>query len=507
MRGGVRGYAAQAILQTDADSAVVATKATMAKSAIAEKGHFWMETNECGSINMPYLIMCKDSQDYRVFRFSSLARIGRAESNDIVLNDLNDLAISRHHAFIEQREGSYILFDESANGTFVDDERIETCTLSHGTVFRILNYLFTYVDDSAAESIEQKAGDSHEISVNDQDSQAVETLVPIGDKRGDEADEKRALKNRLLQEGIIVESAKMVALYQDVQAVARINVPVLILGEPGTGKEHVARSLHDFSKASGSFVPLNCSSVPEGIFESELFGSVKGAFHDATNKPGKLELANGGTIFLDEIGDMGLSLQPKLLRFIEDKEITRLGDTKTRKLAVRVVAATNQDLKTMMQERTFRGDLYHRLACIRLIIPPLRERQEDILPLTDFFLSKFSNEHNWKIPRISDNGLRMLTAHHWPGNIRELKNVLFNVLVHVRGKTIHPHDLAAVSEEMREIAAGSAKSLVSMNDMQKRHIIEALEQTGWNKAKASKLLGISRDTLYRKLQKYKISSE
>jgi DNA-binding NtrC family response regulator len=460
-----------------------------------------------GGINMPYLIMCKDSKDYRVFRFSNVVKIGRAESNDIVLNDLNDLAISRHHAYIEQREGRDILFDQSANGTFVDDERIERYPLSHGTVFRVLDYLFTYVEDSAAESIDQKAGDGQELSIKDQDSQAVETLVPIGDKRGDEADEKTALKNRLLQEGIIVESEKMVALYQDVQAVAGINVPVLILGEPGTGKEHVARALHNFSKVSGGFVPLNCSSVPEGIFESELFGSVRGAFHNATNKPGKLELANGGTIFLDEIGDMSLSLQPKLLRFIEDKKITRLGDTKIRKLAVRVVAATNQDLKTMMQEKTFREDFYHRLACIKLKIPPLRERKEDILPLTEFFLSKFSNEHNWRVPRISDNGMKMLMEYHWPGNIRELRNVLFNVLVHVRGKTIYPRDFAVASEEMRAIATQSTKSLISMNDMQKRHIIDALERAGWNKAKASKLLGISRDTLYRKLQKYRISSK
>jgi len=453
---------------------------------------------------MPYLIMCKDSKDYKVFRFCNVVKIGRAGSNDIVLNDLNDLAISRHHAYIEQREGRHILFDQSANGTFVDDERIESCLLSHGTVFRILDYLFTFIEDSAAESIEQKVRDSHEISIKD--SQAVETLIPIGDKPGDEIDEKTALKNRMFEQGIIVESEKMLSLYQDVQAVAGINVPVLILGEPGTGKEHVARALHNFSKARGDFIPLNCSSIPEGIFESELFGSVRGAFHNATDKPGKLELANEGTIFLDEIGDMGLSLQPKLLRFIEDKQITRLGDTKIRKLGVRVVAATNQDLKTMMKEKTFRQDFYHRLACIKLKTPPLRERKEEIIPLTEFFLSKFSNEYNWKVPRISDNAMKTLMEYHWPGNIRELRNVLFSVLVRVRGKTIYAHDLAVASEEIQATATRPTKSPISMNDMQKRHIIEALERAGWNKAKASKLLGISRDTLYRKLQKYKITS-
>jgi transcriptional regulator with PAS, ATPase and Fis domain len=449
---------------------------------------------------MPHLIMCKDAKDYKVFRFCDVVKIGRAENNDIVLNELE---ISRHHAHIEQEQGRHILFDRSTNGTFVNNERIQRCPLYHGTVFRILDYLFTFIEDSAAESIEQKVGASQEVLI--EDSQAVETLIPVGKESGDESDEKTVLKNRLLQQGIIVESEKMVALYQDAKAVAGINVPVLILGEPGTGKEHVARALHHFSKASGDFVPLNCSSIPEGIFESELFGSVRGAFHNATDKPGKLELANGGTIFLDEVGDMSLSLQPKLLRFIEDKKITRLGDTKVRKLGVRVVAATNQDLKTMIKEKTFREDFYHRLACIKLKIPALRERKEDIIPLTEFFLATFSTEHNCRIPRISDDAMKMLMEYHWPGNIRELRNVLLSVTVHVRGKTIYPINLLAASEEIQALATRPIKSVVSIDDMEKRHIIDALERADWNKAKACKVLGISRDTLYRKLQKYKIS--
>jgi Nif-specific regulatory protein len=449
---------------------------------------------------MPYLVMCKDSKDYKVFRFSSAVTIGRARNNSIVLNNLE---ISRYHAYIEQEQGRYILIDRSRNGTFVDNEKIEKCPLSHGIAFRILDYLFAFVEDSKAESIDEKGLGEQEISVWDKDDQGVETLVPLSK----EPDEKTALKSRLLEEGTVVESEKMVALYNDLLAVARINVPVLIIGEAGTGKEHVAHALHNFSKGTGDFVPLNCSSIPEGIFESELFGSVKGAFHNAADKPGKLELANGGTIFLDEIGDMSLSLQPKLLRFIEDKMVTRLGDTKVRELDVRVIAATNQDLRIMMEEKTFRADFYHRLACIKLRVPPLRERKEDIQPLIDFFLSSFSDKYDWKTSRISDNAIKMLMEYAWPGNIRELRNLFLGVSVHVQGKTIYPKDLAAASEEIQRIERQPSRSFPSAEDIEKRHIVDALERTGWNKAQASKLLGISRDTLYRKVRKYKISLE
>lgn len=456
---------------------------------------------------MPYLIMSKDSKGYRVFRFANLIKMGRAETNDIVFDSVNDLAVSRHHAYIQQEDNGYVLYDQSKNGTFVDDERIDRHELSHGTAFRIQDCVLAFVEDSAARSIEKKAGGRRQTATRSNGQQGLETLVPHKSKDGKERENVLALKRQFAQEGIVVESDEMIALYRDVQAVAGLNVPVLIVGEAGSGKEHVAHTLHGFSQAKGNFIALNCSSIPEGLFESELFGCVKGAFNNAIDKPGKLELANNGTIFLDEIGDMGLALQPKLLRFIEDKELTRLGDTKTKKVHVRVVAATNQDLKAMMQRGSFRQDFYQRLACIKLEVPPLRERQKDIAVMAEYFLSKFSKEYDWKAPGISPNAMKMLMEYHWPGNIRELKNTLLSVLVRVQGKTVYPRDLAAVSEDLGAMAKQPGKNFMSMEDVERQHIEGALERAKGNKAEAARLLEISRDTLYKKIKKYHLASE
>ncbi len=449
---------------------------------------------------MSYLLMSKNSTGYKVFPFFDTIKIGRGEDNDIVLNDKSDTAISRHHAYIEKKNGVYVLYDQSSNGTLVNDELIKEYSLTHQDSFQIIDYLFAFIDESATKSADQK------ISSRDGDAKTgfddVATTIIKRPMSG--TDEKIDIKKSLIKEGIVVESEKMLSLYQDVLAVAGINVPVLITGEPGTGKEKVALALHIFSKANGEFVPLNCSAIPEGIFESELFGCVKGAFHNAADKPGKLELADKGIIFFDEVGDMSLQLQPRLLRFLEDKKITRLGDTRVKNIDVRVVAATNQDLKIMMGEKKFRSDFYQRLACVKLEIPPLRERQDDILPLAEFFLSRFSEEHNLKVNRISKEAQNVLMEYHWPGNIRELGNALLSASVRNRGKIITPDSLFAASEELNVKKHDFVDEFLSIKDMEKIHITEALERTRWNKVDAAKLLGMSRDTLYKKIQKYKI---
>ena len=456
---------------------------------------------------MPYLIINKDPMGYKVVKFSNSIRIGRVEDNDIFLNDPNDKAISRYHAYIDQKKGEYTLHDRSTNGTLVNNEYIKEYQLSHSVTFQIADYFFTFIEDSKAESIERNS-QSRGDKAYKKDESFDETATVIIKKPSVELQQSIDLKERLKKEGIIVESEKMIALYRDVREIARINVPVLIFGESGSGKEKVAHTLHVFSKAKGDFIALNCSSIPEGIFESELFGSVKGAFHDAADKPGKMELANNGTIFLDEIGDMNLSLQPKLLRFLEHKTLTRLGDTVIKNINVRVVAATNQDLKNMVKEKKFRHDFYQRLACIKLNIPPLRERKEDILPLAKFFLSKFSKEHNLKVHRISDEAKKMLLEYYWPGNVRELSNILLSASVRSRGKAIYPAQLSAASEKIEARSQRPVKEeFLSMNDMEKIHIKGALERTNWNKADAAKLLGISRDTLYKKIEKYNISKK
>ncbi len=449
---------------------------------------------------MPYLIMSENSKDYKVLRFINDISIGRAATCDIVLDNIE---VSRHHAHIAQEDGVFILFDQSANGTLVDDVPVERHYLSHGIVFQILDYLFTFIDESSTVNVAGKSSICNKLLSKSESGIGDVTRVIPGRKVGDE---DTVLKESLLREGIIVESEPMLKLYRDIQVVAGIHVPVLILGEAGTGKEHVAHALHNFSKVKGNFIPLNCSSIPEGLFESELFGCVKGAFSNATDKPGKLELAINGTIFLDEIGDMSLSLQPKLLRFIEDKLVTRLGDTRVGEVNSRVVAATNQNLLEMIQGSTFREDFYQRLACIKLEVPPLRERQDDIPSLVEFFISRFSEEYDWKPSSLSANALKILKEYHWPGNIRELKNVLLNAMVHVqgKGKTIYPKDLAAVSKDLSSFSNPPDKSMLSLDEMEKKHIDDVLGRVGWNKTEASGILGISRDTLYKKMAKYGI---
>jgi len=318
--------------------------------------------------------------------------------------------------------------------------------------------------------------------------------------------ERETLKSRLaIKDETIICSEKMLKLYEDIRTIAPINVPVFISGEAGSGKEHVAAALHSFSQRKGTYIALNCAAIPEGLFESELFGSKKGAFHEAIDKPGKLELAEGGTLFLDEVADMSPTLQPKLLRFIENGEITRLGETRVKKLDVRVVTATNRDVAGMIQEHTFRDDLFQRLSCFTLKVPPLRERVEDIEPLTRYFLKKFSGEYNWKEPKVSDNGLQVLSQYQWPGNIRQLRNVLLRLAVQSQGKLITDKEILAFSEEFGAMDTAKVDVFPSLDEVEKNHIKAALDRASGNISDAAGLVGIARSTLYQKMKKYNIS--
>lgn len=311
-------------------------------------------------------------------------------------------------------------------------------------------------------------------------------------------DEKIAMKKRLvLKEEIIVESDLMMELYENVRKIARFNIPVLILGETGTGKELIARAIHNFSERKGDFIALNCAAIPENLSESELFGHVRGAFTGATaDKAGKFELATGGTIFLDEIGEMPPSLQPKLLRVLHDNNISRVGDTKSIQIDVRVVAATNKDLtdEAVRKQIYFRDDLYYRFAS-KLISHPLRQRKEDIKPLAEYFMAKFWEEHNSHPPGISDEAMELLMAYHWPGNINDLKNVVIETSIRTNGVTIYPEDLP---ERLKESDKPIFDKFPSLDDIEKKHIRKALELTKGNKKEAAKLLKISRATLYNK---------
>ncbi len=454
---------------------------------------------------MPSLIVDRNQRGYKVVRFDGEITIGRGAESDILIEDSS---ISRNHATIRKTTDGYRLFDSSSNGTFVNEDRVTEYRLSHGDVFHITNYNFSFVDDGDSDSVivRAEADGRKQVCFTEQSLDKTSTLIMS--KLPDEAEkERKEFRDAMKLHGIVIRNDAMVALYMDIMELARINVPVMITGEPGTGKEKVADALHRFSGTGGELVALNCSAIPEGIFESELFGSVKGAFHQAQDKPGKLEQADNGTIFLDEIGDMALTVQPKLLRFLEDRKITRLGDTRPRTLNVRVVAATNQDLNAMIVQKRFRDDLFQRLACIKLTIPPLRDRKEDIVPMAEFFLKQFVKDHNIKKQKLSDNARKVLLSYPWPGNVRELRNVLLRAAIRNSKETIEPThlmDMTGPIEKVKPAAPLSDDSFPSLEEMEKKHIATALEKSGGNKVMAAKLLGISRDTLYKKMEKYAI---
>ncbi len=310
--------------------------------------------------------------------------------------------------------------------------------------------------------------------------------------------------------GIIGKTEKMLRLYQQIRNVSKIHVPVLILGESGTGKELVAQVIHKLSpRNKGPFVAVNCGAIPDTLIESELFGYVKGAFTGALkNKKGRFELAHGGTLFLDEIGDISPFMQVKLLRAIQSYHIERLGDNKQLRVDVRIISATNRDLKEEIRKGNFREDLYYRLSVIPIHIPPLRERREDIPLLIDHFLKEFSEL--FKIPphNITPSAIRMLKGYRWPGNVRELQNVLQYALVEAQDSGNMVVDVSHLPPYIRESSVdrkivlsdpSSPSSRTYKKDISPELLKEAIEKAGGNKARAARILGISRATLYRLL--------
>jgi transcriptional regulator with PAS, ATPase and Fis domain len=307
--------------------------------------------------------------------------------------------------------------------------------------------------------------------------------------------------------GVVGKSEAMKEIFKHVEKFADKDITVLITGETGAGKEAVGRLIHDLSKRSKDFVVVNCASIPDNLLESELFGYEKGAFTGAVqSKQGRFELANGGTIVLDEIGEMSPYLQAKLLRVIEAKEIERLGDVKKRKIDVRILATTNRALEVEMKEGRFREDLYYRLAQIHLVISPLRERREDVLVLIEKFLLDISKESG-RLVRIADDAKRLLLNYPWPGNVRELINVIKRAAIMCDEDRITLDDLPLHLRGEQPLAniSYSDKSLdEAISELEKRMIIDALKKTRGLQAKAAKLLGISERSIWYRIKKYSI---
>jgi DNA-binding NtrC family response regulator len=291
---------------------------------------------------------------------------------------------------------------------------------------------------------------------------------------------------------------------------ARANADVLIEAESGTGKERLARFIHENSpRSEGPFVAVNCAAVPEHLLESELFGHVRGAFTGATGaKAGKFELAEGGTLLLDEVGEMPINLQPKLLRALQEREIERLGDTHPKPVNIRVVATTNVSLRARVEEGKFRADLYFRLNVIPLTLPPLRERRGDIPALAEFFATQFAAERGHPVPLLHAEFLAGLQLHSWPGNVRELSNFMRRVVTLTDATEIGPEHLASElptlteSKTFRYLSHASAKPGKTMRELE-RHLLEAtLEATGGNRTRAAAMLGVSLRTIRNKIREY-----
>ena len=280
---------------------------------------------------------------------------------------------------------------------------------------------------------------------------------------------------------------------------------VLIEGESGTGKELVANIIHYNSPvATGPFIKVSCTTFAEGLLESELFGHEKGAFTGAiSTKKGRFELADGGTLFLDEIGDIPLSIQTKLLRFLQDKTFERVGGTKTFHVDVRIICATNKNLERLIKEGKFRDDLYYRLRVVKMELPPLRERKEEIDHLVKYFIDKYLTIHNKPIKGISDDAIQLIRLYDWPGNIRELMNCIESAIVMTRDEIISIESLP--SYLIKNPDSDSAGYLGRLSDIERKTILETLSITGDNKVQAAKMLGISLRTLYRKIELYGMS--
>ena len=403
----------------------------------------------------------------RIFFFNQEAeRISGYERQEVVGKDC-------HKAFGHPFCGGRCQFGEDASGITENGEHTLTITTKSGELRRV------------EMSITRMKGDSGELVGVLTSFRDVTDLFSLQLQAG-----------KLTSFGnIIGQDHKMYTIFKHIRDVSSYDYPVHISGETGTGKELVANAIHNESSRSGApFVPINCGALPEGLIESELFGHVKGAFSGAIrDKKGRFELADGGTVFLDEIAELSNNMQSKLLRFLQENRFERVGDEHTRLVDVRVISATNKNLKDAVKSGQFREDLYYRLNVIPIHIPPLRERKIDIPLLTERFLLDAGERYGRDPLKVDDKSMSLLLDYSWPGNVRELQNAVQFAFVRCNTSTIEPNDLPLELRQVETTSArrGPAKKLNSEG------VRAALVKTGGNKAKAAKLLGVGRATLYR----------
>lgn len=307
-------------------------------------------------------------------------------------------------------------------------------------------------------------------------------------------------------QGMIGKSHEMERLYDTIEKVAAVNSNVLVEGESGTGKELVARTIHKLSPRSGGpFIPINCGALPENLLETELFGHTKGAFTGANEaKKGLFDAASGGTIFLDEVSETSAALQVKLLRVLQEKEIRSVGDVITRKVDCRVIAAANRDIEREAANGRFREDLYYRLSVVTIRVPPLRERKEDIPLLVRYFIDKYRKLYDRDVESVAEDGMRALMEYGWPGNVRQLENLMERAVILERSKVISKEAIFSKAKWANAKKDAPKSPLNSLADMEREHIDAVLTATNFNRSRAAEILGIGRRTLYEKMIKYGI---
>jgi len=415
--------------------------------------------------------------------------LGRGQGCDV---RIDNHSVSRAHAILHLGPTLRIQDLGSVNGTFVRDARSTT-------------------DTAATHPLRKLSKDILEIAIGERLNLG---SIPIVIRRI-AANARRSPASA--PDGAVVRDPAMRALYDQVTRAARSTISVLILGETGVGKEVLAHAVHERSKrAPGPFVELNCAALPASLLESELFGYEKNAFTGATQaRPGLLESADGGTIFLDEVGELPMSVQVKLLRVLEDRKVLRIGSRSPRKLDVRFVAATNRDLEAEVARGNFRQDLYFRLNSVSFTIPPLRERIAEIAPLAERFLAAAGHTLDRAEPlRLSPEAVGYLERYVWPGNVRELRNVIERAAVLASGDLILPADLPSNVTRVARAARGTGTEAPASSDgsepdpgkaAERQRIVAALEQCAGNQTRAAKLLGISLRTLVNRLAEHKLA--
>ncbi len=442
----------------------------------------------------------------KVTKNESFVEEGRADRSVV---SPGCVAISTRAPVVFDEAGLRDLSPQSKVAQYLLAEGVKSfCSIplqSHDRILGTLNIGRLAERTFTADEVELLAQVAQQIAIAVENGLAYREIAELKEKLNEE---KLYLEGEIRTEHnfeeIVGASVPLTHVLQQVEIVAPTDSTVLIQGETGTGKELVARAIHNLSgRRSRTFVKINCAAIPTGLLESELFGHEKGAFTGAiAQKIGRFELANGGTLFLDEVGDIPLELQSKFLRVLQEQEFERLGSTRTIRVDIRLVAATNRDLAAMVTDKEFRSDLYYRLNVFPIVNPPLRDRAEDIPALVQYFTTKFARRMNKRIETISTETMNALSRYHWPGNIRELENLIERAVILTRGSS-----LAAPLAELRPARNGNGNStrhMSTLEDAEREHIRQALQQANWlvgGPAGAAARLGMKRTTLQSKMVK------